>query len=140
MDYHFQDYIFNSVQSPVELEKTPQSNQCFPLICSSIQEPVAGPSVCQQLRQLLKDALQNLQDEGVIYRKVISPDQVYHVRKQQRNRKKCPFSVIYHYQEPWWMYCMSAVLHQVTANDKDLFMAVTDIIREDSKREKCKWI
>lgn len=30
------------------------------------------------------------------------------------------------------------VPHQVTAEDKDLLMAVKDIIREDSKREKCK--
>uniref|UniRef100_A0A3Q4ATH1 CST complex subunit STN1 n=1 Tax=Mola mola TaxID=94237 RepID=A0A3Q4ATH1_MOLML len=79
-----------------------------PLVCSQSQaasadqEPVAGPSSCQQLRQLLKEALQVLQDEGVVYRKVKSQDEVYHV----------------------------------TAHDKDLFMAVKDIIREDSKREK----
>lgn len=28
--------------------------------------------------------------------------------------------------------------HQVTAQDKDLLIAIKDIIREDSKREKCK--
>lgn len=28
--------------------------------------------------------------------------------------------------------------HQVTEHDKDLLIAVKDIIREDSKREKCK--
>lgn len=28
--------------------------------------------------------------------------------------------------------------HQVTTHDKDLLIAVKDIIREDSKREKCK--
>ncbi|KAM6940489.1 CST complex subunit STN1 [Xenentodon cancila] len=65
-------------------------------------EPVAGPSGCQQLRQLLKEVLQVLQDEGVVYRRVTSQDQVYHV----------------------------------TVQDKDLLMAVQDIIREDSKREK----
>ncbi|KAM7393578.1 hypothetical protein PAMP_020438 [Pampus punctatissimus] len=69
---------------------------------SADQEPVAGPSACQQLRQLLKEALQILQDEGIIYRKVKSPDIVYYV----------------------------------TAQDKDLLIAVKDIIREDSKREK----
>uniref|UniRef100_A0A3B4AL40 CST complex subunit STN1 n=1 Tax=Periophthalmus magnuspinnatus TaxID=409849 RepID=A0A3B4AL40_9GOBI len=45
-----------------------------------LQEPVAGPSGCQQLLQLLKEALQTLQDEGFIYRKVKSQDEVYSVR------------------------------------------------------------
>ncbi|XP_055013877.1 CST complex subunit STN1 isoform X2 [Boleophthalmus pectinirostris] len=66
------------------------------------QEPVAGPSGCQQLRQLLKEALQTLQDEGFIYRKVKSQDEVY----------------------------------SVTGQDKELVIAVKDVIREDSKREK----
>lgn len=37
--------------------------------------------------------------------------------------------------------CLSdaAAPHQVTAQDKDLLIAVKDIIREDSKREKCKY-
>lgn len=73
-----------------------------PQTAAADQEPVAGPSACQQLRQLLKEALQILQDEGVVYRKVKSQDEVYHV----------------------------------TAHDKDLLIAVKDIIREDSKREK----
>nr|XP_024658441.1 CST complex subunit STN1 isoform X1 [Maylandia zebra] len=66
------------------------------------QEPVAGPSACQQLRQLLKEALQILQDEGAVYRKVKSQDEVY----------------------------------LVTVQDKDLLVAVKDVIREDSRREK----
>jgi len=45
----------------------------------AVQAPAAGPSACQQLRQLLKEALQLLQDEGVVYRKVKSQDEVYHV-------------------------------------------------------------
>ncbi|MEQ2264686.1 hypothetical protein XENORESO_016120 [Xenotaenia resolanae] len=69
---------------------------------SAEQEPVAGPSGCQQLSQLLKEVLQILQNEGVVYRKVKSQDEMYHV----------------------------------TTQDKDLFIAVKDIIREDSKREK----
>lgn len=78
-----------------------------PLISSkpqtaSADQPVAGPSACQQLRQLLKEALQILLDEGIVYRKVKSQDEVYHV----------------------------------TAQDTDLLIAVKDIIREDSKREK----
>ncbi|XP_034543100.1 CST complex subunit STN1 isoform X2 [Notolabrus celidotus] len=73
-----------------------------PQTASAAQEPVACPSSGQQLRQLLKEALQILQDEGVLYRKVKSQEEVYHV----------------------------------TAEDKDLFMAVKDVIREDSKREK----
>ncbi|XP_030277601.1 CST complex subunit STN1 [Sparus aurata] len=75
---------------------------CQPQAASADQEPVAGPSACQQLRQLLKEALQILQDTGTVYRKVKSQDEVYHV----------------------------------TAHDKDLLIAVKDIIREDSKREK----
>ncbi|XP_073335692.1 CST complex subunit STN1 isoform X3 [Pagrus major] len=73
-----------------------------PQTASADQEPVAGPSACQQLRQLLKEALQILQDNGTVYRKVKSQDEVY----------------------------------RVTAHDKDLLIAVKDIIREDSKREK----
>ncbi|XP_068582632.1 CST complex subunit STN1 isoform X5 [Cebidichthys violaceus] len=73
-----------------------------PQTASADPEPVAGPSACQQLRQLLKEALQILQDEGVVYRKVKSQDEVYHV----------------------------------TAHDTDLLIAVKDVIREDSQREK----
>ncbi|KAM3623091.1 uncharacterized protein V6R79_006840 [Siganus canaliculatus] len=69
---------------------------------SADQEPVAGPSGYQQLRQLLKETLQVLQDEGFVYRKVKSQDEVYHVSEQ----------------------------------DKNLLIAVKDIIREDSKRAK----
>ncbi|XP_057699505.1 CST complex subunit STN1 isoform X2 [Corythoichthys intestinalis] len=78
----------------------------LPLItsCTEIapgqQEPVAGPSPSQQLSMLLKEALEVLQNEGIVYRKVKSQDEVY----------------------------------LVTAQDKDLLMAVKDIIREDSKR------
>lgn len=50
---------------------------CFSV---AVKEPVAGPSACQQIRQLLKEALQILQDEGIVYRKVKSQDEVYHVR------------------------------------------------------------
>lgn len=46
------------------------------------QEPVAGTSACRRLRQLLKEALQVLQDEGVVYRKVKSQDEVYLVTAQ----------------------------------------------------------
>lgn len=40
---------------------------------------MAGSSPCQQLHMLLKEALQLLQDEGVVYRKVKSQDEVYFV-------------------------------------------------------------
>ncbi len=99
----------------------------------TVKEPVAGPSACQQLRQLLKEALQTLQDEGVVYRKVISQDEVYHVSKNRDIFSElqsglimdtCLFDVV--------------VFHQATAHDTDLFIAVKDIIREDSKRERCK--
>ncbi|CAL8333640.1 unnamed protein product [Lota lota] len=84
-----------------------------PLVCSQSQTKpgdqgqqndasVAGPSAGQQLRQLLKESLQVLQDQGAVYRKVKSQDELYHV----------------------------------TEHDKDLLIAVKDIIREDSKREK----
>ncbi|XP_056265388.1 CST complex subunit STN1 isoform X2 [Pseudoliparis swirei] len=73
-----------------------------PPTASADSAPAAGPSACQQLRQLLKEALQLLQDEGVVYRKVKSQDEVYHV----------------------------------TAHDTDLLIAVKDVIREDSQKEK----
>ncbi|RVE76294.1 hypothetical protein OJAV_G00009150 [Oryzias javanicus] len=69
---------------------------------ASADPEAAGPSGCQQLRQLLKEVLQVLQDDGVVYRRVKAQDEVYHVTEQ----------------------------------DKDLLIAVKDIIREDSKREK----
>ncbi|CAL8389570.1 unnamed protein product [Arctogadus glacialis] len=69
---------------------------------ASAQAIVAGPSAGQQLRQLLKESLQVLQDQGAVYRKVKSQDELYHVTEQ----------------------------------DKDLLIAVKDVIREDSKREK----
>ncbi|KAM8879922.1 CST complex subunit STN1 isoform 2-T2 [Spinachia spinachia] len=75
---------------------------CQPLTAGADQEPVAGPSACQQVRQLLKEALQILLDEGIVYRKVKSQDEVYNV----------------------------------TAHDTDLLIAVKDVIREDSLREK----
>lgn len=40
---------------------------------------MAGPSACQQLQQLLKEALQILQDEGEVYRRIKSQDELYHV-------------------------------------------------------------
>ncbi|TWW59426.1 CST complex subunit STN1 [Takifugu flavidus] len=72
----------------------------------SAGEPVAGPSACQQARQLLKEALQILQDEGIVYRKLKSQDEVYQARSS------------------------------VTIHDKDLLIAIKDIIREDCRREK----
>ncbi|XP_074540324.1 CST complex subunit STN1 isoform X2 [Halichoeres trimaculatus] len=69
---------------------------------SADQEPVPGPSSFQKLSQLLNQALQLLQDEGFLYCRVKSQEDVYHV----------------------------------TAEDKELFMAVKDVIREDSKRAK----
>uniref|UniRef100_H3D9I1 CST complex subunit STN1 n=1 Tax=Tetraodon nigroviridis TaxID=99883 RepID=H3D9I1_TETNG len=69
---------------------------------SADQKPMAGPSACQQLRQLQKEALKVLQDDGVVYCKFKTQDEVYHV----------------------------------TVQDKDLIIAIKDIIREDSKKEK----
>lgn len=94
-----------------------------------MQEAVAGPSGCQQLTQLLKEVLQVLQDEGTVYRKVKSQDEVYHVRTQW-NRSFSRFTVSWMFEE--------FSPHQVTIQDKDLLIAVKDIIREDSKREKCE--
>ncbi|XP_053708981.1 CST complex subunit STN1 [Synchiropus splendidus] len=41
------------------------------------QEPAPGPSVCSQVSALLKQTLKVLQEEGLVYRKVLSQDQVY---------------------------------------------------------------
>lgn len=35
--------------------------------------------------------------------------------------------------------CDAVAPRQVTVQDKDLLVAVKDIIREDSRREKCAW-
>ncbi|XP_008315575.1 CST complex subunit STN1 isoform X2 [Cynoglossus semilaevis] len=61
-----------------------------PLVSSQLQttaadQPVAGPSACQQLCQLLKEALDTLEKEGFIYRKVKSQDQVYNVTTQDKD-------------------------------------------------------
>ncbi|XP_061685437.1 CST complex subunit STN1 isoform X2 [Syngnathoides biaculeatus] len=69
-----------------------------PLITSCTE---TGPAD-QQPSMLLKEVLQVLKDEGIVYGRLESQDKVYFV----------------------------------TTQDKNLFMAVKDIIREDSKREK----
>ncbi|KAM9769465.1 CST complex subunit STN1 isoform 2-T2 [Menidia menidia] len=84
--------VLELLQPLVSIQPPPADNQ----------EPVAGPSGGQQLRQLLKEVLQILMDEGLVYRRVRSQDELYHV----------------------------------TSQDKELLMAVRDVIREDSRREK----
>ncbi|XP_037110736.1 CST complex subunit STN1 isoform X3 [Syngnathus acus] len=49
------------------------------------QEPVAGPSTYRQLRILLKEALNILQDEGIVYQRMKSPDEVYFVTAQDKD-------------------------------------------------------
>ncbi|XP_061763750.1 CST complex subunit STN1 isoform X1 [Nerophis ophidion] len=90
----FTPYDVLDLLQPLFLNRTETS--------SPDQDAVAGPSTCQQLGQLLKETLQLIQDEGLVYCRFKSQDEVYFV----------------------------------TAHDKDLLMAVKDIIREDSKREK----
>ncbi|XP_030636737.1 CST complex subunit STN1 [Chanos chanos] len=45
----------------------------------------AGPSVAAQIRQLLKETLKILLDEGLIFRKVLSPDEVYNVTEHDKD-------------------------------------------------------
>lgn len=90
---------------------------------------MAGPSACQQLRQLQKEALQILLDDGVVYPKHKSQDQVYHVRPSVIPISPGSFSV----------YFICLLHRQVTVQDKDLIIAVKDIIREDSRREMCNY-
>lgn len=92
---------------------------------------MAGPSACQQLRQLQKEALQRLQDDGIVYRKRKSQDEVYHVRSLV-----IPISLVFFF---FSSYCMFLVHCQVTVQDNELIIAVKDIIREDSRREKCNY-
>lgn len=101
------------------------------LICltAAVQEPVAGPSACQQLRQLQKEALQILLDDGFVFPKHKSQDQVYHVGSSLTPVSLGSFSAD----------CICLVHHQVTVQDKDLIIAVKDIIREDCRREKCNY-
>ncbi|XP_075947160.1 CST complex subunit STN1 isoform X1 [Anarhichas minor] len=102
-----------------------------PQTASADQEPVAGPSACQQLRQLLKEALQILQDEGVVYRKVKSQDEVYQVRNSREvSNTLLPLQLVI------FVRIHAVAPHQVTAHDTDLLIAVKDVIREDSQREK----
>uniref|UniRef100_A0A3B3CMV7 CST complex subunit STN1 n=1 Tax=Oryzias melastigma TaxID=30732 RepID=A0A3B3CMV7_ORYME len=49
---------------------------------ASADPEAAGPSGCQQVRQLLKEVLKVLQDEGVVYRRVKTQDEVYHTRRK----------------------------------------------------------
>uniref|UniRef100_A0A8C6SZL7 CST complex subunit STN1 n=1 Tax=Neogobius melanostomus TaxID=47308 RepID=A0A8C6SZL7_9GOBI len=93
---------FLNQKSVVKFRPYDVQDLLLPLVNSQPQEHVAGPSGCQKLRQLLKEVLQTLQDEGFLYRKVKSQDEVY----------------------------------TVTGQDKELVIAVKDVIREDSKREK----
>lgn len=63
---------------------------------------MAGPSACQQLQRLLNEALQILQDEGEVYRRIKSQDELYHVgynriftdvvRSQKKMKPKCGFN------------------------------------------------
>ncbi|XP_017297231.1 CST complex subunit STN1 isoform X2 [Kryptolebias marmoratus] len=65
-----------------------------PPTAAAEQEPAAGPSACQQLRQLLKEVLQVLQDEGVVYRKLRSQDEVYHVTRQDKDLHRAVREII----------------------------------------------
>ncbi|XP_063069790.1 CST complex subunit STN1 [Engraulis encrasicolus] len=69
---------------------------------SQLQASAAGPSVPSHVRHLLSESLRILQQEGTLFRKVISQDELYHVTEQ----------------------------------DKDLLMAIRDVIQEDTRREK----
>ncbi|KAG5278611.1 hypothetical protein AALO_G00100860 [Alosa alosa] len=66
------------------------------------QASAAGPSVPSHVRHLLSETLRLLQQDGTLFRRVLSQDELYHV----------------------------------TTQDKDLLMAIRDVIQEDSKREK----
>ncbi|XP_062399091.1 CST complex subunit STN1 isoform X2 [Sardina pilchardus] len=74
----------------------------LPLQTDSQQASAAGPSVPSHLRHLLSETLRLLQQDGTLFRRVLSQDELY----------------------------------QVTTQDKDLLMAIRDVIQEDSKREK----
>ncbi|KAI4897374.1 hypothetical protein NFI96_017363 [Prochilodus magdalenae] len=82
-----------------------------------------GSSFPTQVKNLLKETLKLLQREGDIFRKVLSPDELYHVGK-------IIFEKVIFYQ--------IIDFYDVTEQDKDLLAAIRDVIREDSKREKCK--
>uniref|UniRef100_A0A096M718 CST complex subunit STN1 n=1 Tax=Poecilia formosa TaxID=48698 RepID=A0A096M718_POEFO len=58
-----------------------------PLISSRLQTQSAGQvrKTGKQLNQLLKEVLQVLQDQGTVYRKVKSQDEVYHVTIQDKD-------------------------------------------------------
>uniref|UniRef100_A0A1A8CQ83 CST complex subunit STN1 n=1 Tax=Nothobranchius kadleci TaxID=1051664 RepID=A0A1A8CQ83_NOTKA len=88
----FRTYDVQDLLEPLISNKPPSADE----------HSVAGPSACRQLQQLLKEVLKTLQDEGLVYQRAKSQDEVYYV----------------------------------TTGDKDLLIAVKDIIREDSKKNK----
>ncbi|XP_012672624.1 CST complex subunit STN1 isoform X2 [Clupea harengus] len=74
----------------------------LPPLTGSEQASAAGPSVPSHTRHLLSETLRILQQEGTLFRRVLSQDELYHVTEQ----------------------------------DKDLLMAIRDVIQQDSKRQK----
>lgn len=60
----------------------------------SSDQPVAGPSTSKRLHQLLQESLQILQDEGVVFRKVKSQDELYHVTEQDKELRMATKDII----------------------------------------------
>ncbi|XP_064171576.1 CST complex subunit STN1 isoform X2 [Anguilla rostrata] len=56
--------------------------------------PSATPSAAKRLHALSREALQLLQDEGRVFRRVISPDQVYQARENDRELHRATSDVI----------------------------------------------
>ncbi|XP_034043262.1 CST complex subunit STN1 [Thalassophryne amazonica] len=73
----FRPYDIQDLLEPL-ISRKPQTT-------SAEQQPAAGPSLREQLHQLLQDVLQTLQDEGTVYRRVKSQDEVYHVTEQDKD-------------------------------------------------------
>ncbi|KAJ8365791.1 hypothetical protein SKAU_G00146220 [Synaphobranchus kaupii] len=57
----------------------------FPQQAATQQEPEATQSASKQLHKLFRETLQLLQDEGWVFRKVISQDQVYQVTEHDKD-------------------------------------------------------
>ncbi|KAJ8389804.1 hypothetical protein AAFF_G00112730 [Aldrovandia affinis] len=67
---------------------------CLSQKSSTQQEPAESQSSLKQLHNLFCETLQLLQDEGLVFRKVISPDQVYQVTENDKQLHRVTKDVI----------------------------------------------
>ncbi|XP_061088487.1 CST complex subunit STN1 [Conger conger] len=90
----FRPYDLQQQLVPLVSSTPPQAPNPNPHQAPAPQEPAATQSSSKQLHKLFADTLQLLQDEGLVFRKVISPDQVYQVTEQDRELQRVTREII----------------------------------------------